>query len=105
MCHGQILNEQLRKARKLHECRSCTRPIPPGQEYVSRVWSFDGSLGYAKFCKTCFAKHEVMQDADGDSCRPFVVEDDSPTKDIASYLGWKTMRAKMKAALDSLRSR
>lgn len=59
MCHGQMINSALLKARKQHRCSECRKVIRPGQLYERQAMADDGSVYSFKLCRRCLYALEV----------------------------------------------
>lgn len=62
MCHGQIIDHSIRKARKVHHCTGCGRDILPGRKYLRQVQKDGDSFDRFKECLTCVAIARVYQE-------------------------------------------
>lgn len=69
MCHGQLLSQDILRARKSHWCAACARPIEPGRKYVRTTAVVDGDFQSSKLCIRCQALLEVhTENQDDDYC-------------------------------------
>lgn len=99
MCHGQILSNAMRKARKEHHCYDCSRMILPGQVYQYQVQVDGGSLETFKVCARCASRLAAL-DLDGDdACH---VDFKEAAKEQARTTGWKAFLKELRAAREKL---
>lgn len=70
MCHGQILSDAIRRARKQHRCEECGRVIAAGEKY--RTYSWKESVGdeprTGKQCARCVAFMAAAFDSSDEAC-------------------------------------
>ncbi len=104
MCHGQILTDAMRTARKVHKCDECGREIEPGREYVYRAGVFDRSFDSWRMCVPCAAAEDDLRDASGEACYS--------RGDLADHMresvrfdGWRGTLKRLRGAVNQLRAR
>lgn len=105
MCHGQILTDAMRTARKVHKCDECGRVIERGREYVYRAGLLARSMDSYKLCKLCAVGEGIFRDSlDGEVCyyRGDVAQD---MEVRAREEGWRSLLAAMRTRLTELRAR
>lgn len=102
MCHGQLLNDALRRARKEHHCDECGSPIPKGREYNAQAIAFEGSIDNVKLCLYCSAASTEFSEAG--ECYTAGWTRDS-LYDAARFDGWKSLRARLRASMSRIRER
>jgi len=102
MCHGQLLNDALRRARKEHRCDECGSPIPEGREYNAMAIAFEGSVENVKMCLYCSAAAIELSEAG--ECYESGWTRDS-LHDAARFGGWRALRARIRASMSRLRER
>lgn len=80
MCHGQLVNEALLRARKPQECPKCGEAIPVGAEYYSgtTLGFDDGLLSRFKLCAGCAGLDAASERDEGMGC---VLRDDEDRAD------------------------
>lgn len=94
MCHGQIINQAIRKARKQHVCSNCGRKIEPGERYRRHVLVDGRAMMTFSDCKECAIKGAVLWDEHGsDTC---YMDTEEGLKETASEMGWKAFLARMR---------
>lgn len=67
MSDYEHISQKIRKARKKHVCIWCGDGIIPGEEYVDRVYRWEGEFTADKMHPEC---HRAMQDSD-EACEGF----------------------------------
>lgn len=94
MCHGQILSDAVRRARKEHRCTVCDQPIAIGRKYRRAALIFEGGLHISKDHMRCAAKLSSMDQDDVCYSEPNEI-----ARDTARDVGWreylKTLRAEV----------
>lgn len=103
MCHGQVIGDAIRKARKPRKCHECGRTIEPGEKYRRYVWmeSRGDPLEEQVQCPKCYAlAHAFLQESD-EVCY-FVGEVRSGVRDIinGSAKAARAVRAHVKSAME-----
>jgi len=71
MCHGQILEQAIRRARKAHKCDDCRTEIRPGERYERQAQVNDGDFVTYVMCRRCAIKNAAfweLQGYDQDAC-------------------------------------
>jgi hypothetical protein len=70
MCHGQILDDSIRRARKPRRCEECGRTIEPGEKYRRFVYvaSRGDPLEDTATCPTCSALGTALVNEGPDAC-------------------------------------
>lgn len=53
--------QQVRAARKAHQCSECSRTIQPGEPYESTWGIWDGDASTFRTCQHCLALREFVQ--------------------------------------------
>lgn len=105
MCHGQILTDAMRTARKDHECSECGRTINRKKKYVSRVGIANNELTSYKLCLICSAGERLFLDS-LDSARCYYLGDVVDNMEIrAKEDGWKHLLAELRTHLAGLRAK
>jgi len=66
MCYGSMLEDSMRRARKIHRCMECGRDIKPGQVYRRSVTVDHGDFNATKECQLCHALVEAMITLEGE---------------------------------------
>jgi uncharacterized protein with PIN domain len=100
MCHGQIIDQAIRKARKEHRCSYCGREIKPGEQYRRHVQVDGREMMTYKDCKECAVKGAVLWDEHGnDTC---YMDTEEGLKETAQEMGWKAFRMKLRAMRERL---
>ncbi len=104
MCHGQMLTNAMRTARKVHKCDECGRTIAQGREYVYRAGVFDRRFDSYSMCVLCAAAEDDLRDASGEACYS--------RGDIADHLresirfdGWRETLRGLRESVARLRAR
>ena len=57
-----VYQEDIRKARKEHECSACELPIRPGDYYCAVFVVFDGKSKQFKRCGACQTTHKHLRE-------------------------------------------
>jgi len=102
MCHGQLLSQDIVKARKGHWCAACAKRIEPGRDYVRTTAVVDGDFQASKLCVRCQALLEVHQSEVGDDDYCFSLNElHSLVRDSGqgSQWWWRELRAKIRARM------
>lgn len=95
MCHGQVIDQAIRKARKEHKCSNCGRTILPGERYRRHVQVDGREMMTFSDCKECAVKGAVLWDIHGnDMC---YVDAETAAQEEAKEQGWKAMLARFRA--------
>jgi hypothetical protein len=70
MCHGQILGDSIRRARKPRRCEECGRTIEPGEKYRRFIYieSRGEPLEESTTCPTCCALGMALANEGPDAC-------------------------------------
>lgn len=104
MCHGQILTDAMRTARKVHKCDECGRVIPAGRRYVYRAGVFDRSFDSWSMCVRCAAAEDDLRDASGEACywRGDLADH---VRESIRHDGWRATLKRMRESVASLRAR
>lgn len=105
MCHGQILDNVVRTARKKHHCSCCGREIAPRERYERQVHIDDGIRSW-KGCRRCaVAVQGIFEDAwrAGDEGEWLCYTDQRQAAyDQARDEGWRSLRKRLRAIRDRL---
>lgn len=106
MCHGQILSEAIRKARKQHSCSECGRPINVGENYYNQTAVVDGDFQYSCTHTRCEAIAELVVDEGGDACT-YSGESRELLKEISrdTHWSWKDIKREVAAKVAALKKR
>lgn len=100
MCHGQLLNDALRHARKEHRCDECGGRIYAGREYHAQSVAFDGNIDAVKLCLLCSAASVEFSEAgecyEGGWTREYL-------RDELRAGGWRALRAKLRGTINRIR--
>lgn len=100
MCHGQLLDHAMRKARKPHRCDSCNRTIIPGEVYERQLQRDDNTVITWKGCRDCSVKNRVMWQLHGiDAC---YTDPQSSAPEDARDAGWREYRKLLRGAAEAL---
>jgi hypothetical protein len=101
MCHAQMLNDVIRKARKEHVCRGCKRSIARGEHYRYVASTVDGDFSAFALCAKCSAETE---DAEPGEC--WYADDLREGLQIrAQSNGWRETRAWLREKLKAFVSK
>lgn len=92
MCHGQIINEAIRRARKQHRCDYCGKPIPIGKGYHIQVIARDGLLDTWRTHRVCEAIIKATDPYDFDGC--MVGDPRDHAREVAKHMGWRSLLEK-----------
>jgi hypothetical protein len=99
MCHGQIINDALLKARKEHRCDECRKTIASGRLYQRYRWvELHEDPQTVKLCERCSALTSIsMQDSDGaDACYELGTIRGNMRHVGASSGWWQALRARIR---------
>lgn len=102
MCHGQLLNDALRRARKEHRCDECGSAIREGREYNAMAIAFEGSIDNVKLCLYCSAASTEFSEAG--ECYTAGWTRDS-LYDAARFDGWRSLRRRLRDAMGRVMDR
>lgn len=103
MCYGSILSESLARAAKAHRCQNCQRTIEPGKLYHKQVVIDGRDFIPSKWCETCAAIMDEERDS-ADGCT-MVVPGEGEVRYSAKNIGWKKIRADIKALRERFKKR
>lgn len=104
MCHGQILTDAMRTARKVHKCDECGREIERGREYVYRAGIFDRRFDAYRMCVLCAAAEDDLRDEYGEACYSRGDVADHMRESIR-FDGWRETLKALRAKVAELRER
>lgn len=96
MCHGQILNHAIRKARKFRACTGCGKDIRPGTRYWMMAGKMDGEFYEENLCPICAAERRIEGDESSDGC--LYTENGDTRRQMVHDDGWKETLTKLRAA-------
>lgn len=106
MCHGQMIDWELRKARKEHRCDQCRKMIGKGALYERQCMKGDGYIYTFKVCRKCLYALELESRSitDGDGCimEGAVLE---WKREEATHSGWKKLLATLRNGREAFRKR
>lgn len=97
---AEILQEEIRKARKEHRCSECRRAIAIGEEYLYEFTKFDGETHTYKTCAHCQVGRLWLQRECGGWVYGMVHED--LREHVGEYQqdkGWKIALLKLTAGM------
>jgi hypothetical protein len=102
MCYGEILSNQVQRARKAHRCGGCRHPIRPGADY-QKVTQRDGrDFLTGRWHRHCAAKaHAVARVVGADQCEI----DRESERETAKDLGWRAFLGETRERLRDILSR
>jgi hypothetical protein len=102
MCHGQLLDNAIRKARKAHRCTGCSREIKAGERYQRQAIAEDGSVRTWIGCEECSIETEAVYQLlnHDDACETRDPRD--ALREEARGGGWRAVRAAMRKAKNKL---
>jgi hypothetical protein len=90
----------MQKARKLHTCDSCGRPIQPNDLYRRVKGRYEGDFYSSAYHTPCAAQNQVLWDEHGsDMC---YTDARDAAREEARNGGWKDFRRKVRAAVRSM---
>lgn len=97
MCYGELQSAMMQKARKLHTCDSCGRPIQPKDLYRRVKGRYEGDFYSSAYHTACAAQNHVLWDEHGnDMCYADLRE---AAREEARSGGWRDFRRKVRAAV------
>lgn len=100
MCYGELQSAMMQKARKLHQCDHCHRPIQPGDLYERSTGLYEGDWYRNAYHTNCAAEMNALWKEHGnDMCYIDIRE---AAREEASGNGWRAFRAKVQAAKQRL---
>ena len=95
MCHGQMIDDAIRKTRKAQRCDDCGCTIVPGRMYSRQVSVDHGEMGTWKGCKSCAGLNALLWDRHGeDMCYTSSARDDA--REMAREDGWRKTLANLR---------
>lgn len=97
MCYGNILEASLRKARKVHLCLGCNRPIRPGRQYERVTGVDNGDFWSSNWHKRCIAVADVTEPHDDDGC--ILGDPREANREHAQAGGWRDLLRRARAML------
>lgn len=65
-----VWHEEVRKARKPHECYGCGASILPGEHYTRHFHVFDGNARSEAMCSVCWLVRASFSEQHGLQCQP-----------------------------------
>ena len=106
MCHGQMIDAAIRKARIAHKCGECERRIGKGDLYERQCVKSDGEVYTVKTCKRCLYAMEMELNSitDGTFC---LADGDVMEwkREEANHGGWRELLAILRKGREAFRSR